>query len=229
MAEVVADAFDGVADRYERAVEESIAFARVGHDFFVKQKADVLLEVARSIGSPAGLRVLDVGCGTGTFDRYLVDEVAELHGVDVSQPMVALAARENARCSYRVYDGKTLPYDDRSLDVAFAVCVFHHVTRANRLRLAAEMARVLRTGGISAIFEHNPWNPLTRLAVNRCEFDKGVELMRLHESAQLLRDAGLVRLRSRFLIFLPRPTPHLDRWLAHVPVGAQYAVFARKP
>jgi hypothetical protein len=72
-------------------------------------------------------------------------------------------------------------------------------------------------------------NPLTRLAVSRCEFDEGVRLMPLRESARLLRAARLETPGSRYLIFLPRPTPTLDRLLARVPVGAQYVAHARKP
>jgi SAM-dependent methyltransferase len=225
----VSRAFDDFADRYQDAVDRSIAFAGVEHDFFVKQKVDALLECARGVADPAVLRMLDVGCGPGMFGRYLVDEVAELHGVDVSEPMVERAARENPKGFYGLFDGETLPYEEGSLDLAFAVCVFHHVERASRLRLASEMARVVRPGGIVAIFEHNPWNPLTRLVVRRCEFDDGVRLMPLRETARLLRDARLATPASRYLIFLPRPTPTLDRLLARVPVGAQYVVHARKP
>ena len=151
--------------------------------------------------------------------------------MDVSEPMVERAARENPTAHYRVYDGQTLPYDDNSLDIAFAVGVFHHIARGERPRVAAEIGRVLRSwryGGMAASFEHNPWNPLTRLAVHRCEFDDGVRLLRLRESARLLETGGLVRLQSRFMFFLPRPTPILDRLLGRVPVGAQYAIFAWK-
>jgi SAM-dependent methyltransferase len=223
------EAFDDFAETYELAVQRSVAFARVEREPFIKRRMEVLLELVRSVGQPAGLRVLDVGCGTGAAHRYLSSLVGELHGVDVSEQMVARAARENAIGEYRVYDGKTLPFNDCSLDVAFAVGVFHHVVRGERPRLAAEMGRVLRSGGMVAIFENNPWNPVTRLAVHKCEFDNGVELLRARESVRLLQGARLAAIKSRFIFFSPLPAPTLDRLLARVPAGAQYAVFASKP
>ena len=78
-----------------------------------------------------------------------------------------------------------------------------------------------------AIYEHNPINPLTRLAVSRCEFDEGVELLGRSETEAMLRAAGLVPAESRYIVFFPwrgRAFRAIERVLARLPLGAQYVV-----
>ena len=78
-----------------------------------------------------------------------------------------------------------------------------------------------------AIYEHNPFNPLTRLAVSRCEFDEGVELLGRAETEAMLRAAGLAPAESRYVAFFPwrgRAFRAVERVLARLPLGAQYVV-----
>ena len=79
----------------------------------------------------------------------------------------------NPTVRYQAYDGKTLPYDDASVDLAFAIRVMHHVAVGDRPQFASELRRVVRPGGLAVIFEHNPYNPLTQHVVRNCEFDEG--------------------------------------------------------
>jgi SAM-dependent methyltransferase len=198
--------------------------------FYAEVKADLLVElVRRELGDAAQARALDVGCGPGLTDGFLVGRFGELHGVDVSQPMVERAAIANPDAHYRVTPGDRLPYDDGTFDLAFAVNVFHHVEGAGRSALARELARVVRPGGLVAIAEHNPLNPLTRLVVSRCAFDEGVELLPWRETESLLRMSGLELVQRRYLLFVPWRAPRLERVLAPVPLGAQYLVAAAKP
>src|SRR5581483_5040817 len=94
-----------------------------------------------------------------------------------------------------------------------------------------ETLRILRPGGLFAIFEHNPWNPLTRLAVNRCAFDFDAVLLSPSRLTRLLRQARFDQVGREFLFFsLVSAAPiqaaeHRLRWL---PIGAQYVAYGRK-
>ena len=225
--------FDDYADQYQDEVRRSISFIGQEVDFFTETKARWLMALAeRHVGPLSTLRVLDVGCGVGLTDRYLIGHVGSLEGVDTSAESVRRAARSVPRARYQAYDGGTLPYESGRFDLVFAICVFHHVPPAERPSLAREMARVLRPGGVAAIFEHNPWNPLTRLAVDRCEFDADAILLRRGESARLLTGAGLAMAQQDFIIFAPfrsRLVASAERLLGWLPLGAQYFVAGRKP
>jgi SAM-dependent methyltransferase len=226
--------FDEYSDDYRDAVEESISFVRADLDFFTQAKAEALLELVRDrIGESTGASFLDVGCGPGETDRLLKGRVGRLAGVDVSDRMVQRASRLNPWAEYRGFEpGEPLPFQEGSFDVCFAISVLHHVPRSERAALIDGMKRALRPGGVLAIFEHNPFNPLTRRAVAGCEFDRDAELLRSHEARRLLREAGLSDPGRRYILFFTRTSGLLrgiERRLGWLPLGAQYAAFAQRP
>jgi SAM-dependent methyltransferase len=226
--------FDQYTDSYREAVEESIAFAGGDAARYVGAKARLLVDLARrQLGDPSRLEALDVGCGPGETDAFLEGAFSALHAVDLSAPMVERAAERNPWASYSSYErGEPLPYETGAFDLSFAICVFHHVPVEERPALAAEMARVTRPGGLVAVFEHNPWNPLTRKAVRDCPFDEGVELLSRPVARRLLDGAQLEPAESAFIIFFPQEGPRLERIerrLGRVPLGAQYYVAHREP
>jgi SAM-dependent methyltransferase len=224
---------EGYEDTYREAVSESIAFSGADLDLFTRIKADRLTELVREhVGPPGALAFLDLGCGPGETDRYLEGRVGRLAGVDVVPGMIERARERNPWAEYRVYrEGDPIPYDDGAFDVCFAICVLHHIAPGQRSGIVAEMKRVCRPGGMIALFEHNPLNPLTRKAVRGCKFDRDAELLGRRETARLLTEAGLFP-RRRYIEFFPRESGLLRRIevrLGWLPLGAQYVVFAHRP
>jgi SAM-dependent methyltransferase len=177
------------------------------------------------------VRALDVGCGVGITDWHLAGRFAELQGVDTSEHAVRRAAEINPSVPYRSYDGERLPYEDAHFDLAFSICVLHHVPVAERAGFAAELRRVVRPGGLVTVFDHNPLNPLTRLAVSRCDFDADAVLLTAGSAARLLRRAGLRPAERRYVIFFPFDRPRaraLEGALRRLPAAAQYYVAATR-
>jgi SAM-dependent methyltransferase len=144
--------------------------------------------------------------------------------------MVDRARERNPEVEYRTYDGSRLPYEDDRFDLVFAICVLHHVAPAARVPLLRELRRVARPKGLIAVFEHNPWNPLTRRAVRACAFDGNAELISRPALVESLRTAGVDLTDSAYLLFFPwrrRILRAAERGLAWVPLGAQYLVAGR--
>jgi SAM-dependent methyltransferase len=223
--------FDSYHDTYREEVERSISFVGPGLDFFTEAKARELLDlISRRLGAPGEMRALDVGCGTGETDAYLAPHLAELEGVDVSDRVLETARRRNPTVGYTAYDGERLPFEAGRFDLSFAICVLHHVPSAQWERFLREMARVVRPGGLVAIVEHNPYNPLTRLAVHRCEFDDEAELMARGQASAVAKRAGIDVTDARYILFFPWPGEawnRLGKRLAGIPMGAQYLVAGR--
>jgi SAM-dependent methyltransferase len=223
--------FDEYQESYREAVNASIGFSGADVDFFARLKADDLVKTLdRRIGGAAEARVLDVGCGPGVTDAHLVGRVGELHGADVSQGLLDAAAAANPQAAYHRFNGDVLPFDEGAFDVSFAICVLHHVEPPDRAALVREMRRVTRAGGLVTIYEHNPLNPLTRVAVSRCEFDKGVVLLRSAEARRLLSEAGAPSVESRYIAFFPwerRVLRTIERGLSRLPLGGQFVVVGR--
>lgn len=223
--------FDRHARSYRDEVEHAIGFARQDLGFFTAAKAaEILRLVERRIGDPSALTALDVGCGSGETDRELVGSFARLYGVDTSPEMIEAAAAANPTVQYQFYDGTTLPFDDETFELAFAVSVLHHVPPPSWSGLVRELRRVTKPHGLVVVIEHNPYNPMTRLAVFRCAFDHDATLLRLAEVEQLFDQNELDISDSRYIMFFPwrgRRLRSLESRLWRFPLGAQYVVGGR--
>lgn len=223
--------FDIYDQSYNKTVNRALAFSGMKIDFFARVKIDYFVELIGSLRPPAArAEVIDVGCGVANSHPLLAGRIGRLAGVDVSQACIAKAAAQNPQNEYRPYDGLNLPFPDASFDAASAVCVFHHIPVAQRVGLARDVRRVLRAGGLFAIFEHNPLNPMTMHVVNNCEFDKDAILLRRLETETLLDEAGFRDIDTRFILTLPakgRMLRAVDQLFARIPLGAQYFTVGR--
>jgi hypothetical protein len=88
-----------------------------------------------------------------------------------------------------------------------------------------ELRRVVRPGGLVAVIEHNPFNPLTKLAVSRCEFDRDAVLLRAAKTERLMKGAGLLSVESDYFLFFPFKAgiaQRTERAIRKLPLGAQY-------
>jgi ubiquinone/menaquinone biosynthesis C-methylase UbiE len=221
--------FDDCAQRYSDEVQSSIDFSGLRHDFFLEAKADVLALILRArFGAQKPAIVLDIGCGVGLLHSRLAALCETLVAADTSAASIEQARRSNPGVAYSVIDG-SLPYRDATFDVVLAVCVLHHVPPAEWDAFVGEMRRVTRRRGLICVIEHNPLNPLTRLAVSRCSFDADAVLLRAGRTRALLEDAGGSAIRTEFFLTLPSRRPFargLERSLRRLPFGAQYIVSA---
>ena len=224
--------FDDHAMHYEESVDRSVSFTGRDAAFYARRKVEILEDIVRpGLGSLQGLNLLDVGCGTGTTDRHLAPRVRTLHGVDISEEMLVKAQHNVPKAKFAWYDGEKLPFADETFDVVVAICVLHHVPVSMRFKVVSEMVRVTRPEGIVAVFEHNPYNPLTRYAVNTCDLEQDASLLSCRETVGLLKDSAVVEPEVRHFLFSPLGGAigcSLDRHLRHIRLGGQYVAWVRR-
>lgn len=109
-------------------------------------------------GLAPGMRVLDVGCGPGTFTTFLAGVVApgEVTGLDLDEEFIAHATAKASAAgipglTYVVGDAYALPFADQSFDAVTSYTGIGVLT--DPPRAVAEMLRVCRPGGWVSVAE----------------------------------------------------------------------------
>lgn len=115
-------------------------------------------EFIRSLGIPAGSRVLDLACGTGNLAIPLARSGCIVTGLDIA-PNLLEQARERAKSeglsiTFDEGDAEQLPYPDGSFDAV--VTMFGAMFAPRPELVASEMARVLKPGGLLAMANWDP-------------------------------------------------------------------------
>lgn len=87
-----------------------------------------------------GKKVLEVGCGRGSFIASLRNHGCRCVGIDASGEMIKAATKRNPGPEYHVMDGADLKFADQSFDVVLFVYVLHHVKELDKT--LAEAKRV---------------------------------------------------------------------------------------
>ncbi len=220
--------FDRYVHHYEAMHRKSIGFSGCEPEYFARYKVNFASRHSRDRSV-----VLDFGAGTGNsiphFRNYFPG--SELVCADVSGDSLEYAAGRFPGNERYIRFGDRLPLANDSASLCFAACVFHHILPQEHVRWLTELFRVTRPGGMLAVFEHNPRNPLTRKAVDRCEFDKDAILIRPETLRAAMAAAGWSDLKLHYHVFFPgflarlRPVEPLLAWL---PLGGQYSILGLK-
>lgn len=236
--------FDRHAAGYDGGLDDPIKrMLGDSADQFIAVKVRWLLRREKGLrdasSAGGGLRLLDYGCGAGDLMRVLAELGARgsFTGCDVSSGMLAEAERRWPRRlgpppALTRQDGARTPFADGRFDVVMISAVLHHVPPADRPAVYAELGRVLKPGGRLYVFEHNPRNRLVRHVIARTPIDENAILLDAREVQEGLLGSGRYEIETDYLMFTPPGIPWLrfvDRTLAWLPLGAQYAVAARKP
>ena len=128
-----------------------------------------LTNVFDLVGDLRGKRVVDVGCGMGTFSIEAVRMGATAAiGVD---PAIAalrtarkLAVRMDARqAAFLAADAASLPLPTGSADTVICADLTEHLDNATLAAVVEESARVLRPGGVFALYTPSPTHLFERL------------------------------------------------------------------
>jgi ubiquinone/menaquinone biosynthesis C-methylase UbiE len=132
-----------------------------------------LYDMIASFGLKRGATILDVGCGTGIASRPFHANGFPVTGIDPSEAMLAQAAESLPNATLVQGEAEALPFPDERFDVVISAQTYHWVDRARAL---AEAYRVLRPGGIIAIWwKHLMSDDNTKILRDRIVREMGKE------------------------------------------------------
>lgn len=124
------------------ALAENYAANRIGY-------SGEVYETIAAYGLRRGSSILDVGCGSGLASEPFAANGFSVTGVDSSAAMLEKARERLPDASLLEAPAEALPFENAQFDVVISAQAFHWFDRSRAL---AEAVRVLRSGGIAAIW-----------------------------------------------------------------------------
>ena len=110
--------------------------------------------IKKSVKNIRGKKVLDVGCGPGTYTSYFKSLGAKVSAIDISEEMVKIAASKVPGADIRVADMNKIPFPPSTFDLVFYGLSIHYLD--NILPTLKEAYRVLKNKGRLVISTGNP-------------------------------------------------------------------------
>jgi SAM-dependent methyltransferase len=180
---------------------------------------------------PPEAHVLDLACGTGRIAIPLAARGFTVAGLDISERALAVAREGGPELDLRHGDMRELPWPDATFDAVINLWTAfgYFETRADDERAVAEVARVLRPGGVFLMDTVNPsglhrayrpesWRELDdgTLMLERRELD--LPTGRAHALWVFLKDGGRRELRFDHRLYSPVEYAELFRGAGLEPV-----------
>ncbi len=213
--------FDDYTKSYNEILRENTSFFSEDDTYFAKYKIDI---VRKNITRPVS-RILEYGCGIGRNIHLLKSAFpqAAILGSDISNESLKLAREQNPDVEFfQEMDAKK---SIEPFDLIFVAGVIHHIPVNERASAMQTLFNRLSPTGQLMIFEHNPYNPLTRKIVRDCPYDKDAVLLAPSELKRLLHQAGFVAIQNSYCLFFPPRLSKLlslEAYLGWLPLGGQY-------
>lgn len=203
--------WQGRFERYavrHRAEHRVSGWSEVG----LRRRIDVFNDLVDAGLLPDRGRVLDVGCGAGTYVRLMAKRNREVVGLDYSRPSLCRAIDADPGGGGRYVGGEAyaLPFADQSFGAVISIGVFQALV--SPARALSEMARVLVAGGILLIETLNPWSPPATLRRLRARLQRVAPHLLYYPPRtidRMLAENGVRPLRRVPILLPPRSLPAL--------------------
>ncbi|HVJ39335.1 MAG TPA: class I SAM-dependent methyltransferase [Stenotrophomonas sp.] len=215
--------FDQYTKNYNELLHDGTKFFSPSEEYFARYKVDV---VRQTIAKPVN-RILEYGCGIGRNIPALRHAFpgTEVVGTDISAASLEIARTENPESRFEV-EAPNLHLG--TFDLIFVAGVFHHIPPAERTAAIKTLSGRLADGGSLFVFEHNPYNPVTRRIVSNCPYDADAVLLKPVELRNLFSSAELKVRASRYCLFIPprfSSIAGIEKHIGWLPLGGQYWIY----
>ena len=216
--------FDEYASNYTAITQKKLNFFNNSRDYFDVYKVKITKKI---FFKPA--RILDYGCGIGLCVKYLKIEFpdSEIYGTDLSKESLKIAKSKNPFLNIVDIDNLT----NYKFDLIFVAGVFHHIEPKNRHDVFSTLNNLLDNNGGLIIFEHNPFNFITKKLVSECPYDEGVELIKMSNLQSLFNFNDLNIVDKGYTLFFPSFLSFLRKFEIYLKsffLGGQYYIAGKK-
>lgn len=134
-------------------------FGETGYHRLINEFLKYLSPYKREKGK---FKIIDLGCGTGSFTSRLHKYGFDLMALDISPRCISYARENYPDIEFMVGDIEHLDFDNNVFNVVFLSGVLHHFPKLSHV--LSECHRVLKKGGILLGYDPNRANPFMWLA-----------------------------------------------------------------
>jgi len=128
--------FEHWAHSYDSSLADQAGFPFIGY-------SDILAQVVKHATLRPGLRVLEIGVGTGNLTRQLVDHPCAVTGIDFSSAMLSQAREKLPNVELRLLDfgeDTWAAIDQRRFDRIVATYIFHEFPLTKAVSIIKRLA-----------------------------------------------------------------------------------------
>lgn len=176
------------------------------YDIFLERMGRDVRSLAFNMFPPRQtMRVLEVGCGTGTLLDVYRRSQCQLFGIDASPSMLNIARRRfGDTADLRLGDATEMPYKSSTFDLVVCMLVLHEMDHSTRMSVIDEIKRVLKSNGRIIIIDFHAGRPrfvegwgmkiiilLAELAAGRTHFLNYRHFMTINGLPTLISNSGL--------------------------------------
>lgn len=160
--------YDNIVEEYNKYFNNTVQFQKE-IDYIVNQLKE-------------GSTILDAGCATGIYSKYLtevVDKSFKVIGIDASKNMIDFAKQHALLSRFQIMDIRKLQFQKNSFDAIICFATLIHLTDEDCLKVLNSFDEIIKENGLIAInvmeyengekqtLEVEPFNPKYKTYFNR--------------------------------------------------------------
>lgn len=210
--------FDDYANNYDQTLQEQHKlFGDIS--YYSEYKVRLL---TKFFDGNKMMNILEYGCGIGRnleyFRKYFPNSF--LYATDISKESLSVARKRYAYVNFFELEDICKFYN--FFDLIFIAGVYHHILPEDRIQVTSNIYNLCRPNGYVVVFEHNPFNPITRKMVRECEFDTDAVLLSKTELIELFEKNRFFVVKSGYTLFVPprlKRISFIENYLSWLPLG----------
>lgn len=171
------------------------------------------------------IKILDFGCGDGFLTHCIQNSFynAEVIGFDIDVQQIEENKKQYPTIDFQSDESVIFAYE-RSIDLIYAVNVFHHIASKNRQGLIKKLLDIIKPSGSIIIFETNPYNLRSRSVFYK-EHSQEISML---ASGVLKAEVNNNYCSVATQYLYPSISHKLEPLLKYLPFGSLYALIIQK-
>lgn len=219
--------FDKYSKNYKQLLKNSFPKLFKNIDYYAEYKVKKLFNLRKKLKTKS---ILDFGCGIGLSHKFFFKYFSKikLWGFDESSYSLQEAKKNSENISFV---SKLNKIPKNYFDVIFVSNVFHHIDEKKHKITLNNLKSFLKINGSIYIFEHNRFNPITKIIFSKSILDNNAKMVPVQNFYKLAKSCKMKVIKKKYILFFPAMLSFFnifDKIIEWLPLGTQYLIILKK-